>query len=62
MTTQDLETLKSAKPDADFKVYPEMNHVLKVVKSPQENQGSYSDPDFRLEPALPKDISEWINK
>lgn len=62
VTTQDLEALKNAKPDADVKLYQNMNHVLKVVKTPQENQASYSDPDFRLEPSLPGDIAEWIMK
>ncbi len=60
VTTKDLETLKNAKPDADVKLYAEMNHVLKVVKSPQENQASYADPDFRLEPNLAEDIGTWI--
>lgn len=62
INSKDLEMLKSAKPDADVKVYPDMNHVLKVVKSPQENQASYSDPDFRLESELPADIAGWINR
>ena len=62
VNTRDLEGLKNARPDADVKLYPNMNHVLKVVKTPQENQASYSDPDFRLEPALPADIASWINK
>lgn len=62
VTTEDLEALKNAKPDAEVKLYQNMNHVLKVVKTPQENQASYSDPDFRLESALPKDIANWILK
>lgn len=60
VSTKDLEGLKNAKPDAEVKVYQNMNHVLKVVKTPQENQASYADPDFRLEPSLPIDIAGWI--
>lgn len=62
VNTKDLEALKTAKPDADVKLYQNMNHVLKVVKTPQENQASYADPDFPLEPSLPGDIANWIKK
>ena len=60
VSMDDLSKLKSARPDAGVKVYPNMNHVLKSVKTPQENQASYSDPDFRIEASLARDIGSFI--
>lgn len=55
------EALRTAKPEAEYRFYPNMNHVLKKVdNSREQNIGAYGDPDFPLANDLAKDIAEWI--
>ncbi|MEO9511183.1 MAG: alpha/beta hydrolase [Flavobacteriaceae bacterium] len=54
------KALKKAKPDASMVTIPEMNHVLKTVKTKDLNQKSYLSPDFALSQELVLSISEFI--
>lgn len=60
-SVEDAKALHLAYPGADYKVYPNMNHVLKTVdESREQNMGAYSDPDFPLARNLATDIASWI--
>lgn len=53
--------LYEAVPNATYKVYPKMNHVLKQVgETKEENIASYGDEDFPLASQLPQDIANWV--
>ena len=55
------DALYFAVPEATYKVYPKMNHVLKQVDDTQEqNIASYGDADFPLDKNMVKDIANWI--
>ncbi len=58
----DGAALSAAVPEATYKLYPEMNHVLKTIDgSMKQNQAAYMDPDFPLHQAMINDLVEWIN-
>lgn len=62
VATSEGEALHKAVPEALYKFYPEMNHVLKMVDETEaQNRGSYGDPDFPLQTGMAKDIAEWID-
>lgn len=61
VSVEDAKALKKAAPEATLSMYPDMNHVLKVVDDSQEqNMAAYSDPDFPLEPQLIRDIAAFV--
>lgn len=60
VTEEDAQLLREAAPGAEYQFYPEMNHVLKVVKDERQNRAAYTDPDFRFPASLPADLARWI--
>lgn len=60
VTADDANKLKASKPEAQLILIPKMNHVLKVVEDPEENQASYYDPDFPLSRELVNTLVEFI--
>ncbi len=57
----EAESLKTAKPNAQFKIIKNMNHVFKEIKGDlAENQNSYNDTDIPIMPKLLKTISSFI--
>lgn len=58
----EAELLHTAKPDAEFHIIPNMNHVLKHVEDMSlENQKSYNIHDLPVIPKLLETIAEFIN-
>lgn len=62
VSVQDAERLKSARPDATLELLPEMNHVLKPVKSDDRNANlaTYADPQLPLAELLVSRIADFI--
>ena len=57
----EAESLKTAKPNAKFKIIKNMNHVFKEIKGDlAENQNSYNDTSIPVMPKLIKTISSFI--
>lgn len=54
--------LINAKPDAFLHIIPGMNHVLKEVKTEEENQQSYMQGNFPLSNELIFQIDALINQ
>jgi uncharacterized protein len=54
--------LHNANPKSELVIIENMNHVLKEVKTEEENVKSYSDPSFPVIPILIETISTFINK
>jgi len=62
VTVQDAEKLQAANSNAKLHIVPKMNHVLKEVNSPTENQQSYRDPNFPLSNRLIQLITDFVKK
>jgi len=58
----EAEALKQAKPDTEYLIIQDMNHVLKIVKNMAENQNSYANPDLPVSPELISEISKFVKK
>ena len=58
----EAELLNNAAVDGTMITYPKMNHVLKVVNSPTENQQSYRDPNFPMSDKLIQLITGFVKK
>ena len=58
----DAENLKQAKPDAQLTIIPDMNHVMKEVKSDDmsANIATYSNPDLPLKSELLISVNQFI--
>ena len=57
----EAESLKTAKPNAQFKIIKNMNHVFKEIKGDlAENQNSYNDIGIPIMPELIKTVSSFI--
>lgn len=56
----EAELLQKAKPDSNYLIIENMNHVLKEVKDLAENQKSYSNPDLPVVPELISKISSFV--
>ena len=57
----DFTILKEAQPEAETLLFPEMNHVLKMVKeNQQDNLAAYTDPSRPLAPGLAEGIAAFI--
>ena len=57
----DAEALKNAKPNAEYKIIKNMNHVLKEVND-QNNLKSYYSPNYPLSKELIKTIVNFVKK
>ncbi len=57
---KDAENLKKVKPDAEYVIIKNMNHILKDIQKDQDNIISYSNPDFRISKELIKVITNFI--
>lgn len=62
VNVEDANKLKVANTNAELHIIPKMNHLLKVVNSPTENQQSYFDVSFPLSEQLVKLIVDFVNK
>ncbi len=60
VTVEDANALKDANPKAHIEVIPQMNHVLKTVKTLKENQESYTDVSYPLSSALVLSLTQFI--
>ncbi len=60
LTLKDANNLKDANPKAQMEVIPQMNHVLKTVKTLQENQESYVKPEYPLSSILVRSLTQFI--
>ena len=59
----EAQKLKTAKPDADLEIIPEMNHILKRIEGDDiENSKSYNEPRRPVMPELIDLISDFILK
>lgn len=56
----ETQLLKKAKPEADYLIIENMNHVLKEVKDVTENQQSYGNPDLPVATELIQGISDFV--
>jgi len=62
VSTADAETLKAAKPDAELRVIPDANHVLKTVTADDRaaNLATYSAPDLPLAAGVVTTVARFI--
>jgi uncharacterized protein len=60
--SEDARLLKQAVPAARLVLLPQVNHVLKIVASPdlKDNLAAYSDPSLPLAPGVLDSIAEFI--
>ncbi|WP_246516242.1 alpha/beta hydrolase family protein [Aequorivita echinoideorum] len=61
----EAEKLKAAKPDAEYKIIENMNHIFKEIKNDEnnlENSKSYNQFDLPVMPELIETISNFIKK
>jgi len=58
----DAENLSKAKPDAQFVIIKNMNHVLKIIENEEDNLKSYMTDSFPISETLIKEISHFIFK
>ena len=56
----DAQNLKKVKPNAQLRIIPKMNHILKEVNSLEENNKSYADETYPLSSKLTEYLSEFI--
>jgi hypothetical protein len=59
---KDAQMLHEAKPDAILEIIPKMNHVLKEINNPTENQQSYYSANFPLSNKLIEVLSNFIKQ
>ncbi|SFU33771.1 hypothetical protein SAMN05216480_101843 [Pustulibacterium marinum] len=59
---EDAKMLQAAQPKAQLVLVTKMNHVLKTVENPNENQQSYYNSEFPLSSQLVDTISEFIKQ
>lgn len=60
VAVEDAKRLLQAQPKAELKLFPGMNHVLRIVETEDEQMESYGDPDRELAPGLSQAIAEFI--
>jgi len=57
----EAEKLKAAKPDATYKIIPEMNHILKKIEGDDiDNSKSYNEPNRPVMPELIESVADFI--
>lgn len=59
---EDLEDFQSVLSDETYQLIPHMNHVLKRVESERENQASYQDPSYSLDPILVETLLDFYSR
>ena len=59
---KEAQLLKEAQPKAQLLFVEGMNHILKEVKTIEENQQSYLNPDLPTSPKLIEAIAQFIKK
>ena len=57
----DAEALKKAKPNAEYAIIKNMNHVLKEVKD-EDNLKSYYSPNYPISKELVKTVVNFVKK
>ena len=57
---KEAQLLKEAQPKAQLLFVEGMNHILKEVKTIEENQQSYLNPDIPISPKLIEAIAQFI--
>ena len=57
---KEAQLLKEAQPKAQLLLVEGMNHILKEVKTIEENQQSYLNPDIPISPKLIEAIAQFI--
>lgn len=57
---KDAENLKIAKPNAEFAIIKNMNHILKDIQKEEDNLKSYTNSDFPISEQLIKTIINFI--
>lgn len=63
VSVSEAELLKAAKPDAEFKIIPKMNHIFKEVEGNDlENSKTYNLHNLPIVPELVETISVFIKK
>ncbi|MEY4012233.1 MAG: hypothetical protein RIT22_1357 [Bacteroidota bacterium] len=61
VSVQDAQLLQQAKPDAQLKIIPNMNHIFKKIKGDEaENKASYTNPDLPIATDLSELITTFI--
>lgn len=61
VSVNDAQLLQQAKPDAQLKIIPNMNHVFKEIKGDDaENKASYTNPDLPISTDLSQLITTFI--
>lgn len=60
----DAHILADAAPQAELAILPEVNHVLKTVRSDElpENIATYSDPDLPIAPEVVKAVADFVTR
>ena len=58
----DAENLSKAKPDAQFVIIKNMNHVLKTIEKDEDNLKSYMTDSFPISEVLINEITNFILK
>lgn len=59
---EDAKALHKSKPEAEFVMIKDMNHVLKTITKEEDNEKSKYTPDFPLSKELVTVITEFIKK
>jgi pimeloyl-ACP methyl ester carboxylesterase len=61
VSVQDAQLLQQAKPNAQLKIIPNMNHIFKEIKGDDaENKASYTNPDLPIATDLSQLITTFI--
>jgi pimeloyl-ACP methyl ester carboxylesterase len=61
VSVQDAQLLQQAKPEAQLKIIPNMNHVFKEIKGDDaENKAAYTNPDLPISMELSSIITTFI--
>lgn len=58
----DAELLKKAAPTVQISIIPNMNHILKITPTEEENRKSYTDGNLPIAPTLPSIITQFVNQ
>lgn len=59
---KDAENLKEVKPNAEYAIIKNMNHILKDIQNDEDNLNSYSNPDFPISRELINIILKFVKK
>jgi pimeloyl-ACP methyl ester carboxylesterase len=63
VSADNAKLLKAAKPDAELKIFENMNHILKeAVADPQLNFATYTNSDLPLKSGLVDEIAQFVKR